>query len=293
MFSTKSIKPFTEVGPYWFCDVSPEPNVWGIELASDPGKVHAWYDSQNRTITPIDETAVSFVDKEEEIALAFEQFKSRPEYQVSTLSKLSEASVPPEDLYAELLTGVALIRAHRNGAENPDDILPKFNKCLDWLACTDFYVAPASTRYHESFRGGLCHHTLQVVSNILGMRSVPKFKSVKIEDAVLVALVHDWCKIGLYESYMRNVKNEDTGVWEKVESYRHKDSAIPLGHGVTSMFLARKFFQLSTDEALAIRWHMGHWRVCESEINELQHANEIAPLVHMVQFADQLSITSY
>lgn len=45
--------------------------------------------------------------------------------------------------------------------------------------------------------------------------------------------------------------------------------------------------------ALAIRWHMGRWNVVDSEVNDLQTANENYPMVHMIQFADQLSIVNY
>ena len=164
---------------------------------------------------------------------------------------------------------------------------------LKWLRSTDFYKAPASTRYHESVIGGLLVHTLNVYNNMLGLLKAPQFANVDIYSATLVALTHDWCKIDYYEAYEKNVKNEDTGQWEKQTAFRTNQKGIPLGHGVTSMFLAERFFKLTPDEALAIRWHMNRFRVCEDEINELQKANETFPLVHLIQFADALSITSY
>lgn len=164
---------------------------------------------------------------------------------------------------------------------------------LNWLRSTDFYRAPASTRYHESIAGGLLVHTLNVYNNILELRKAEQFSSVDIYSAALVALVHDWCKIDYYEAYEKNVKNESTGQWEKQTAFRVNQRSIPLGHGVASMFLAERFFKLTPDEALAIRWHMNRFRVCEDELNELQKANEKYPLVHLIQFADELSITEY
>lgn len=176
----------------------------------------------------------------------------------------------------------------------PDETSMKcLRSLLEWLRSTDFYRAPASTRYHESMVGGLLVHTLNVYNNMLGLLKAPQFANVDIYSATLVALTHDWCKIDYYEAYEKNVKNEDSGQWEKQTAFRTNQRNIPLGHGVTSMFLADKFFKLTPEEALAIRWHMDRFRVCEDEINELQKANETFPLVHLIQFADALSITSY
>ena len=167
------------------------------------------------------------------------------------------------------------------------------NSLTDWLSNAGFYTSPASTKYHEAYKGGLCHHSLKVAQNMIMLHKLEAFATVDLASAVLVALVHDWCKIGFYESYEKNVKDE-YGNWVKQLAYKYTDEpTMPLGHGVSSMFLAGKWFQLTAEEALAIRWHMGAWRVVDSECNELQAANEKYPLVHMLQFADQLSITQY
>lgn len=171
------------------------------------------------------------------------------------------------------------------------------NKCADaaisWLESTDFYIAPASSIYHESFEGGLLYHTLKVYNEIIDLKHVDKFKDADIVSASLVALVHDWCKIGTYESYMKNVKDEKTGQWNQEKAYKRNPKGLPLGHGTYSMFLAEKFVKLSPEEACAINYHMGHWYISEAEVNDLQRANESFPLVHMLQFADQLSIVKY
>lgn len=162
-----------------------------------------------------------------------------------------------------------------------------------WLNSSGFYEAPASTRYHEPYTGGLRNHTLRVVRNIETLHKLPQFEDVDLASAVLVALVHDWCKIGMYTSYEKNVKDE-YGNWVKQTAFKLSDTlASAFGHGVSSMYLAGKWFNLTEEEALAIRWHMGPWRAVDSESNELQFANENYPLVHMLQFADQLAIVNY
>ena len=232
-------------------------------------------------------------DVTDEIFEDFKYFLMRPESSVSTkvdLESLTMEAAVTE--YEKRLVGVAFIRARRGGVD-PDTTFNRICKCLDWLRTTDMYTGPASTQYHESFPGGLLHHSLNVFNRALELSIVTPFKYISYDSIALVALVHDWCKIGLYEPYKRNVQNEETGKWEKKDAYRRKQTGVPLGHGVSSMFLASKFFRLSTEESLAIRWHMGAWRVVNDEINELQMANEKFPLVHMLQFADQLAIVEY
>lgn len=178
-------------------------------------------------------------------------------------------------------------------ALSEDVMKRRFTRCVEWLRSTDFYTCPASTKYHESHPLGLLQHSLKVLNKTLELLRLPSFSSVDISSAVLCSLTHDWCKIGNYEEYMRNVKNEQTGKWEQVPSYRLNMTSLTLGHGVTSMFLVSRFLNLTPEEAAAIRWHMGHWRVVPSEEGELQRCNEIYPLVYLIQFADQLAITEY
>lgn len=196
--------------------------------------------------------------------------------------------------FDDLFEGIIRARAQWAGID-PDTVDSSVTRVLSWLHRTDFYDAPASTRYHESFKHGLLYHTLQVYNNMIGLLNVDKFSSniESTHSAALVCLCHDWCKIGLYESYKRNVKNEDTGRWEQVDAFRTKGSPWPFGHGVTSMYLALKHFKLTDEEALAIRFHMGKWQVEEAFNNDYQESNERFPLVLLTQFADQLAITSY
>ena len=218
-------------------------------------------------------------------------YKSRPEYYLYHRSE--NFCVDFADLYDLLLTGSVMAMAQRKG-EDPDTQIPRIVRGLKWLHSTDFYTAPSSTKYHDSCSGGLLSHTLNVVSRAVDLLKADTFSTVHFEDAVFASLVHDWCKIGLYEEYKRNVKDDKTGEWNQEISYRHKDDRTAcLGHGTTSMYVASKFFTFSMEVAAAIRWHMSVWNCCESEKVELGQANRQYPLVHLIQFADQLSIVNY
>lgn len=236
----------------------------------------------------------AFLPIDADIAEAFEAFKTSPEYMIGLPVTIGGQSL--EDLrlvYETLLAGITIIKIH-NQLVNSEQIKKRIATVLDWLAGTDFYTAPASTIYHGSFVGGLLIHSLEVYNQIISLHKLPQFNDVSFSSAALVALTHDWCKIGMYESYDKNVKNQTTGQWEQVKAFRRNQIGVPLGHGAASMFLAQRLFpSLEVDEALAIRWHQSRWNVCEPEQNEFQLANETCPLVHLLQFADQLSITKY
>ena len=132
---------------------------------------------------------------------------------------------------------------HREGAD----------RLLEWLQTTDFFTAPASTRYHCACPSGLVQHSVNVYEVMMEKHFDPETDSA--ESFALCALLHDVCKAQFYKISTRNVKNEKTGQWEKVPYYTIED-AFPYGHGEKSVFLIERFVRLKPAEATAIRWHM-------------------------------------
>ena len=133
---------------------------------------------------------------------------------------------------------------HREGAD----------RLLEWLQTTDFFTAPASTRYPCACPSGLVQHSVNVYEVMMEKHFDPETDSA--ESFALCALLHDVCKAQFYKISTRNVKNEKTGQWEKVPYYTIED-AFPYGHGEKSVFLIERFVRLKPAEATAIRWHMG------------------------------------
>ena len=125
---------------------------------------------------------------------------------------------------------------------------------LKWLETTDFFTAPASSKFHCACEGGLLQHSLNVYKVLLEKHFNPETDN--LESYTICALLHDICKVQFYKLSTRNVKNEATGVWEKQPFYKVEDS-FPYGHGEKSVFLIERFIRLKTSEAMAIRWHMG------------------------------------
>ena len=138
---------------------------------------------------------------------------------------------------------------------------PGSEKLLDWMdSKTDFFSAPASTRFHGACEGGLCEHSLNVyhcLVDYLQRERVQELYGLEYpaESAALVSLLHDVCKTGCYRQGSRNVKGPD-GKWQAVPTFFYEDS-LPYGHGEKSVYILSGFLRLTREEAMAIRWHMG------------------------------------
>ncbi|MGN0634192.1 MAG: hydrolase [Oscillospiraceae bacterium] len=164
------------------------------------------------------------------------------------------------------------------------------DKLLEWLDSdnSDFFTAPASTRYHGAYEGGLCEHSLNVyycLKEYLSRERVKEEYKVEFSDEAIaiVALLHDLCKVNLYRTSFRNSKNEATGKWEKVPYYEYNDT-LPYGHGEKSVYIVSGFMRLTRDEAMGIRWHMGFSG--EENINTVGRALEMYPLALAAYIAD-------
>ncbi len=126
---------------------------------------------------------------------------------------------------------------------------------LGWLASTDFFEAPASTKFHSAEAGGLCFHSLNVFRRLLKLATDEFGEKVNKETVAVIALFHDVCKCCYYKTDYRNVKDEN-GNWVKKPFYA-VDDLLPYGHGEKSVYMVNGYMRLTREEALAINWHMG------------------------------------
>lgn len=129
------------------------------------------------------------------------------------------------------------------------------DKLLKWLEDSDFFVAPASIKFHGSFEGGLLVHSLNVYDCLLEEIKVAGLEKVWSDETLaLVALMHDLCKVNFYKKEWKNVKED--GKWTQKEVYVI-DERFPCGHGEKSVIILQNYMRLSADEIWAIRAHMG------------------------------------
>lgn len=145
---------------------------------------------------------------------------------------------------------------------------------IKWLDTeTDFFTAPASTKYHLNCKSGLLQHSLNVLDQLVVQASMEvsddNISQELMNSIVIVSLLHDVCKANFYIVKEKNVKNEK-GDWVK-EPFYTINGSFPVGHGEKSVILIQKYIDLTDDEILAIRWHMGAFEPKEN-YNSLSNA---------------------
>lgn len=197
------------------------------------------------------------------------------------------------------------------------------DRLLNWLEHdSDFYTAPASTKYHLSMECGLLQHSLNVYDALVGMMEPIRdaecpepgcgetYYQLKVAGVsvgawkestlAITALLHDICKVNTYIQELKNRKvYKETGSkkdsqgrydWESFMGYTFKDEDLPYGHGEKSVMLLMSFIGLNMEEKLAIRWHMGAFGLHDSrEENTLTNACKRTPLVFALMQADQMA----
>lgn len=175
--------------------------------------------------------------------------------------------------------------------ERFEDFLRKTNRegienLIEFIRKSDFYTAPASTRYHSCHEGGLLEHSLNVFDRLMEKRNDTIFArkiNVDYESIIIVSLLHDICKSYFYGTELKNkkeyhekgTKSDSNGRydWVTVPSYTIDDK-IPYGHGEKSVMMIEEYIKLKPVERYAIRWHMGftepkeHWNMLSTAIRK-------------------------
>lgn len=159
---------------------------------------------------------------------------------------------------------------------------------LVYLNSTDFFSAPASTKFHSAYPGGLAQHSLQVAELLLEKNARYNLGYPE-ESVVICGLLHDVCKANFYKfnedpatdaqmAFLMKLSGEEYAALPKGKAYVstlidwHKNGRqgdkpvfeqtyvvadqLPIGHGEKSIFLINRHLELTNDEAMAIRWHM-------------------------------------
>ncbi len=163
------------------------------------------------------------------------------------------------------------------------------DKLLEYLLSSqsDFFVAPASTRFHGSYEGGLLEHSINVYNCLKDYLARDRVKNTynleySDESIAIVSLLHDLCKVNCYKAGTRNVKDA-SGVWQQVPTFEYADE-MPYGHGEKSVYIISGFMKLTREEAFAIRYHMGFSG--NEPANNVGAAFEKYPLAFALSTAD-------
>ena len=184
-----------------------------------------------------------------------------------------------------------LSKVDRNGIEG----------LIEYLVVSDFFTAPASTKYHCDFAGGLCQHSLNVFDNIMKLNEMYDLK-IDEDSLRLVSLLHDVSKTNFYEEYFQNKKLYSDGGskfdeggrydWVSVKSYKIKEPELRMvsgEHGFNSYMIIKDYVKLTDPEITAIvNHHLGMDNgYCFKDMNEVCDRYPLVPLLHL---ADMCSV---
>ena len=175
---------------------------------------------------------------------------------------------------------------------------PGIEKLVDYIRKTDFYTAPASTKYHGCHEGGLLEHSLNVYKCLMAKKNSETwrevFQNITDENIIITALLHDLCKTNFYVVEMKNKKvYSETGTkmdsngrydWVSVPGYSIEDKN-PMGHGEKSVIMIMNFIKLVANETYGILFHMG-FTLPKEEWNTLSAAIQKYPFALAVHEAD-------
>ena len=116
------------------------------------------------------------------------------------------------------------------------------NLC-NWLLDGGFFTAPASTKYHGNYEGGLFDHSLAVADTLIELTKHNNLKWQRPESPLIIGLFHDLCKCDQYQLLDGQ--------------YVYNDNLLLKGHGDKSVMILSRFMSLTEEEILCIRYHMG------------------------------------
>lgn len=186
----------------------------------------------------------------------------------------------PDDLQEEF-TNLVIQNIHREGIED----------LMQWLCQTDFFKAPASTRYHGCYEGGLAQHSLNVYAQLTKLCKWYECEA-SLESIAIVALLHDLCKVGCYKTEMRWRKDANNR-WEQYPTWKFEEDYCFGGHGAKSVYLIQNFMKLTPEEAAAINAHMGSWDATTySNPTSVYQRNKLAWLLHVADEAADFIVES-
>lgn len=158
---------------------------------------------------------------------------------------------------------------------------PGIERLVEWMETkSDFFTAPASTKYHLHCKGGLARHSLNVYER-LKAKVDSGLLELKDDTVIITTLLHDVCKANFYAVQKRNRKID--GQWQEVEEWGI-DEKLPIGHGEKSCYIVQSFMRLSPEEFAMIRFHMG--RESESFNDYFSKAAAVFPGVAAIHTAD-------
>lgn len=154
---------------------------------------------------------------------------------------------------------------------------------LKWLAENGFFTAPASTKYHGNYEGGLFDHSFLMMNLLVELSAANGLKWKRPESPFIVGMFHDLCKIDQYR-----IDNSTPYTVGEATRYEYRPDTMYKGHGNKSIILLSQFTALTDEEIACVRYHMGAFTEKE-EWRDYTRAVHTFPNVLWTHQADMLA----
>lgn len=130
-----------------------------------------------------------------------------------------------------------------------------------WLRTNGFFTAPASTKYHGAYEGGLYDHSRCVYDRLANLTANNYLKWTRSQSPFIIGMFHDLCKCDQYtpiykDTYVSNGKGKSV-LKTEIDYYEYNTKTMLKGHATKSIIILSSLFTLTEEEMLCIRYHMG------------------------------------
>ncbi|MBM6667523.1 hypothetical protein H6A64_06675 [Lacrimispora saccharolytica] len=140
-----------------------------------------------------------------------------------------------------------------------------------------FFEAPASTKHHGSYNGGLFDHSFEVTACLVDLTNRLELTWKREESPYIVGMYHDLCKC---ENYVFDIETD---------KYTYSPDIIIPGHGEKSVIMLSRYMYLTDEEIACIRWHMGAFERDPKMWDYYGRAIETFPNVLYTHTADMIA----
>ncbi len=173
------------------------------------------------------------------------------------------------------------------------DFLNDNPKLCDYICSEehDFFKAPASTKYHGSYPGGLIEHSYNVADTLCTLTRDNGLKWGRVISPFIVGMFHDICKIDAYKPKKSNelTNSEGETYLTLYDGYEYDNDTLFKGHGEKSLMILSSLCKLTEEEAACIRYHMGAFNDKSYEWNDYTRAIHKYPNVLWTHHADMIA----
>lgn len=147
------------------------------------------------------------------------------------------------------------------------NLIVRKDEFMNYLINDGFFEAPASTKYHGAYEGGLYDHSAAVYKQLRDLTIKNNLKWKRPESPFIIGMFHDLCKYDQYIKVFDETRDiNGTGIVINPTGsfhYTHNRNTPLTGHGSKSVMLLSQFINLTEEELLCICYHMGAYETDE------------------------------